>query len=94
MIDNPALAISCSVSVIKELSHLPVIVDPSHATGHASLISPMSLASVAAGADGLMIEVHRNPSEAISDKEQTLNPAEFEKLARKISALYNFISDL
>lgn len=63
-----------SVSLIKELSHLPVIVDPSHATGKRSLVKPMSLAAMAAGADGLMIEVHVKPDEALSDAAQTISP--------------------
>ena len=83
-----------SVCAIKELSHLPVIVDPSHATGRAKLVAPMSLAAVSAGADGLMIEVHINPSEALSDKEQMLNTKEFKKLSKKISNLYSFMNKL
>ncbi|MBP6059745.1 MAG: 3-deoxy-7-phosphoheptulonate synthase [Candidatus Saccharicenans sp.] len=81
------------VPSVKEVSHLPVIVDPSHATGRQSLIEPMSLAAVAAGADGLMIEVHYNPAEALSDKEQTLTPEMFSRAAKKILALRNYVTE-
>jgi 3-deoxy-7-phosphoheptulonate synthase len=62
-----------SIPIIKELSHLPIIADPSHGTGHPSLVAPMSKAAIAAGADGLIIEVHPNPSEALCDGYQSLN---------------------
>ena len=67
------------VPAIKQLTHLPIIVDPSHGTGRYDLVVPMSGAAVAAGADGLSIEVHRNPEEAISDGDQTLTPKNFKK---------------
>lgn len=66
-----------AIPVLKELTHLPVIVDPSHATGVARYVKPMALAAVAAGADGLMIEVHNNPSKALCDGAQSLTPAQF-----------------
>jgi 3-deoxy-7-phosphoheptulonate synthase len=66
-----------AVPVLKQLSHLPVIVDPSHATGRWELVEPMAKAAIAAGADGLMIEVHANPEEALSDGEESLKPAKF-----------------
>ena len=66
-----------AVPLIKSLSHLPVVVDPSHATGKWNLVAPMALAAVAAGADGLLIEVHDNPEEALSDGEESLKPAKF-----------------
>jgi len=69
-----------AVPLLKELSHLPVMVDPSHGTGKRSLIASMAKSSVAAGADGLMIEVHPNPEEAWSDGPQSLNFAEFEEV--------------
>ncbi len=69
-----------AVAVIKQLSHLPVIVDPSHATGKWDLVAPMSMAAIAAGCDGLMIEVHTNPEEALSDGSQSLKPEKFEEL--------------
>ena len=76
-----------AVPVIKKLSHLPVIVDPSHATGKASLVEPMALAAVAAVADGLMIEVHNDPKHALSDGAQSLTPDKFDEVARKVFAL-------
>ncbi len=75
------------VPAAKELSPLPVIVDPSHATGRASLIRPMSLAAVAAGADGLLIEVHPDPANAASDAGQQITPEAFRALARDVRAL-------
>ena len=74
-----------AVSVLHELSHLPVIVDPSHATGKISLVPPMSLAATAAGADGLMIEVHNNPSKALCDGAQSMTPAQFTELMGRIN---------
>jgi len=71
-----------AVAVIKQLSHLPVIVDPSHATGKWELVAPMSLAAIAAGCDGLMIEVHTNPEEALSDGSQSLKPKKFDELMK------------
>jgi len=76
-----------AVPVMKELTHLPIIVDPSHGTGKSSLVAPMSLAAVASGADGLMIEVHPNPIKAVSDADQTLTPKEFASLCQRIIRL-------
>ena len=76
-----------AVSVLHELSHLPVIVDPSHATGKAILVPPMALAAVAAGADGLMIEVHNNPSCALCDGAQSITPAQFDDLSQRITRM-------
>lgn len=76
-----------AVPMLHELSHLPVIVDPSHATGIARLVSPMALASVAAGADGLIIEVHNDPIHALCDGAQSLKPDEFDRLADKVRKL-------
>jgi len=73
-----------AVPLVKNLSHLPVIVDPSHGTGHSSLVSPMAKAAIAAGADGLMIEVHPNPEEAKSDGIQSITTEEFQKLMKDI----------
>jgi 3-deoxy-7-phosphoheptulonate synthase len=75
-----------SVALIKELSHLPVIVDPSHGTGKRSLVSPMSLASMACGADGLAIETHINPDEALSDASQTISPKELQNIIDRLKA--------
>jgi 3-deoxy-7-phosphoheptulonate synthase len=69
-----------AVPALKEMSHLPVIVDPSHGTGVRSLVTPVAKAAVAVGADGLMIEVHPNPEEAFSDGAQSLLPSQFEEL--------------
>ncbi|MFW6214536.1 MAG: 3-deoxy-7-phosphoheptulonate synthase [Alkalispirochaetaceae bacterium] len=76
-----------SIPVVKKLSHLPVIVDPSHATGIREKVLPVGLAAVAAGADGLIVEVHPDPERALSDGPQTLFPEQFEKLMRDIEAL-------
>lgn len=73
-----------AVPVLKQLTHLPVVVDPSHATGHANLVEPMALAAAAAGADGIMIEVHNDPMHALCDGAQSLTPEQFAKTARKI----------
>ncbi|MBW6511971.1 MAG: 3-deoxy-7-phosphoheptulonate synthase [Desulfuromonadaceae bacterium] len=73
-----------AVPVLKELSHLPVIIDPSHATGHASLVAPMSYAAVAAGADGLIIEVHPHPELASCDGPQSLRPEDFALVMAKL----------
>jgi len=75
------------VPSVKEVSHLPIIVDPSHGTGRLSVIEPMSLAAMAAGADGIIIEVHCNPSEALSDKDQAMPPDMFASLMKKLEAL-------
>jgi 3-deoxy-7-phosphoheptulonate synthase len=83
-----------AVPAAKELSHLPVITDPTHGTGKVSLIEPMSLASIAAGSDGLMVEVHRNPSEALSDKDQALTPQQFARLVQKARALERFMAEM
>ena len=73
-----------AVSVVKSLSHLPIIIDPSHAAGKWGYVGPAAKAGVAAGADGLIIEVHPNPEEAMSDGEQSLHPATFAKLMGEI----------
>jgi len=76
-----------AIPVIKKLSHLPILVDPSHATGIREKVSPVALAAIAAGADGLIIEVHPDPSKALSDGAQSLFPEQFEKLMRDIEVL-------
>ena len=73
-----------AVSVLHELSHLPVVVDPSHATGKAKLVAPMAAAAAAANADGIMIEVHNNPSCALCDGAQSLTPQQFDEVNRKV----------
>lgn len=76
-----------AVPVIKRFSHLPVVIDPSHATGDARYVESMALAAVAAGADGLMIEVHNNPEKAVSDGKQSLTPAAFKELMIKVEQI-------
>jgi 3-deoxy-7-phosphoheptulonate synthase len=76
-----------AVALVKQLSHLPVIVDPSHGTGVRSLVAPMSMAALAAGADGLLIEVHPHPENALSDGEQSLTPKGFSQLMRQLEPL-------
>jgi 3-deoxy-7-phosphoheptulonate synthase len=73
-----------AVSVLHELSHLPVVVDPSHATGKSKLVPPMAAAAVAAGADGIMVEVHNNPACALCDGAQSLTPVQFSQLSEKL----------
>lgn len=76
-----------AVPILKKLSHLPVIVDPSHASGITWLVEPLSMAAVAAGADGLMIEVHNNPAKALSDGAQSLTPDQFDAVGKKVFGL-------
>ncbi len=73
-----------AIPVLKNLTHLPVVVDPSHGAGKWDLVAPMAKAAIAAGADGLMIEVHSNPEEALSDGDQSLKPAKFKKLMKEL----------
>jgi len=77
----------CSIPVIKRVSHLPVIVDPSHAAGHYSLVPAIAKAAVAAGADGLLIEVHPNPKEALVDGLQSLTPSDFARLMEELRSI-------
>ncbi len=74
----------CAVPIIKHLSHLPIIVDPSHAAGNWRWIAPLTRAAVAVGADGLLVEVHPNPKEALSDGSQSLNPENFMLLGKDL----------
>ncbi len=76
-----------SVPVLKEKTHLPVIIDPSHATGVAKLVKPMALAATACGADGLMIEVHNDPPHALCDGAQSLTPEQFADVVRRVQAV-------
>lgn len=80
-----------AIPALKKLSHLPIIVDPSHAAGIAEFVPSLSMAAVAAGADGLIIEVHNNPSKAKCDGAQSLMPADFDQLANKLRSLKKFI---
>jgi 3-deoxy-7-phosphoheptulonate synthase len=79
------------VPSIKELSHLPVIVDPSHGTGRRDYVAPIAKASIACGADGLMIEVHCNPENAQSDGEQSLLPEQFNTMMKEIALIANAV---
>jgi 3-deoxy-7-phosphoheptulonate synthase len=83
-----------AVPVLKERTELPVIVDPSHAAGRRELVRPLSLAAVAAGADGLIVEVHPNPAEALSDGPQALTTAEFAGYAHEVYALADALRPL
>ncbi len=81
-----------AVGVVKQFSHLPIMVDPSHATGHWGLVPSVSLAAVAAGCDGLVIEVHENPEEALSDGVQSLIPEKFVTLMQQVRAVAEAVS--
>ena len=80
-----------AVPMLQELSHLPIIVDPSHATGIAKLVKPLSLAAAAVGADGLMIEVHNDPQHALCDGAQSLTPTAFDELCASVRKVLNSI---
>lgn len=83
-----------AVPVLKKLSHLPVIADPSHAGGKSWLVEPLSIASTSIGVDGLMIEVHNDPAHALSDGAQSLTPDQFDKLSSKLFNLHSAVKDL
>ncbi|MBE6032971.1 MAG: 3-deoxy-7-phosphoheptulonate synthase [Clostridiales bacterium] len=80
-----------AIPLLRNLTHLPIIADPSHATGKIALIPAMATAAVAAGTDGLLIEVHNDPTKALCDGPQSLRPEAFDKLARKLLALHEFL---
>ena len=80
-----------AVPAIKELTHLPIIIDPTHSTGRLSLIEPMSLAAVAAGADGMLIEVHCSPESALCDADQAMTPLMFNGLMKRLRPLQSFM---
>ncbi|MFU0782612.1 MAG: bifunctional 3-deoxy-7-phosphoheptulonate synthase/chorismate mutase [Thermoanaerobacterium thermosaccharolyticum] len=82
-----------AVAAVKNLSHLPVIVDPSHGTGRRDLIAPLSRAAVAVGADGLIIEVHPHPDMALSDGAQSLTPEEFNKVSKEVNKILLALKD-
>ena len=82
-----------AIAAIKHLSHLPIIADPSHGTGKWRMIKPMSLASIAAGADGLIIEVHPNPARALSDGPQSLTPENYRDLMASVQKLSRFMAE-
>jgi 3-deoxy-7-phosphoheptulonate synthase len=76
-----------AIPVVKKLSHLPIVADPSHGTGRRDKVIPMARAAVAAGADGLLIEVHPNPDKALSDGAQSLRPEQFDELMTQLKAI-------
>ncbi len=78
-----------AIPIVKKLSHLPVVVDPSHASGKSWLVEPLAIAAVAAGADGLIIEVHNDPPHALCDGAQSLTPQQFDTVANKVFSLKN-----
>ncbi len=81
------------VPILKEVSHLPIIVDPSHGTGLSSLVGSMSLAAIAAGADGLMIEVHNDPPNALSDGDQSILPSQFAQIVDQVMKIKGALGD-
>ena len=81
-----------AIPVLRHLTHLPVIIDPSHATGRYALVAPLAMGAVATGCDGLLIEVHNDPAHALSDGPQSLNPEAFDVLNRRILALHAFMT--
>ncbi len=80
-----------AIPVVHELSHLPIIADPSHGTGHRQMVPPMARAAIAAGADGLLVEVHPNPERALSDGGQSLFPDQFERMMQDVTAIAEVI---
>ena len=80
------------IPVLREKTHLPIIIDPSHATGKANLVPPMALAAVAAGTDGVMVEVHNDPLHALCDGAQSLKPEQFADLARRMMIIREVVS--
>ena len=80
--------------VLKKLTHLPVIVDPSHASGRAELVESLALSAIAAGADGLLIETHNNPRCALCDGAQSLDEQGFARLMEKVNKLWAFMKSL
>ena len=84
----------CAIPVLKKLTHLPILVDPSHATGKYSLVPSIAMASVAAGCDGLLIEVHNDPQHALSDGAQSLRPDKFDVLAKNLIATQSYLHSL
>lgn len=83
-----------AIPILKKLSHLPVIVDPSHASGKSWLVEALSMSAVAAGADGLLIEVHNDPAHAWSDGAQSLTPAQFDTVAKKVFSLKGYLQSV
>lgn len=87
------LDLAC-IPVLRKLTHLPIIIDPSHATGKSWLVDPLAVGAVATGADGLLIEVHNDPAHALCDGAQSLKPESFDVLSRKLHKMHHFLSTL
>ena len=83
-----------AIPVLRKLTHLPIIIDPSHATGKSWLVEPLAMGAVATGADGLQIEVHNDPALALCDGPQSLKPEVFDSLARKLLKLHEAVKGL
>ena len=83
-----------AVPILKRLSHLPVVIDPSHASGINWLVEPLAVAAAAIGADGLIIEVHNDPSRALCDGAQSLTPDQFDALAKKVRTVSQTVKSL
>ena len=87
------LDLAC-IPVLRRLTHLPIIIDPSHATGKSWLVDPLAMGAVATGADGLLIEVHNDPAHALCDGPQSLKPEVFDQVAKKLLKLHDFMKTL
>lgn len=83
-----------AIPALRELTHLPIVIDPSHATGRAKYVEPMAMAAAAAGADGIMVEVHNDPSNALCDGAQSITPEQFDTLAEKVMKIRNIIREM
>jgi 3-deoxy-7-phosphoheptulonate synthase len=80
-----------AIAVVHGLSHLPIVADPSHGTGHRDMVPAMSRAAIAAGADGLLVEMHPTPERALSDGAQSMYPEQFERMMREVAAIADVI---
>lgn len=83
-----------AVPALQELTHLPILVDPSHGTGHRSMVLPMARAAIAAGADGITLEMHPHPDQALTDAAQTIGPKAFATLMKEVTAIHRCLSEL
>lgn len=83
-----------AIPALRELTHLPIVIDPSHATGRAKYVEPMAMAAAAAGADGIMVEVHNDPANALCDGAQSITPEQFDTLAEKVMKIRNIIREM
>jgi 3-deoxy-7-phosphoheptulonate synthase len=76
------------------MTHLPILVDPSHGTGHRSMVLPMARAAIAAGADGVAVEMHPNPDQALTDAQQTIGPKAFEKMMKELNLIHKCLLEV